>query len=160
VIRAWVADAGGARAVEPADAIAAALGGGYAWIDLDCEDEESARQILEPLGVHPLVIEGVAMQLNRPKVDDYGSSLYLVVHSARWDQARPQLREVDIVLGERFLVTYHDGTTRSIAAAHEILPRRPQLLSRGPATLTETTEAAILARNGNPRVLAHVGPRS
>jgi magnesium transporter len=135
VIRAWVADGGGARAVEAPEAIAAIKAGGTAWIDLEGEDEEAARRVLEPLGVHPLVIEGVAMQLNRPKVDDYGSSLYLVVHSARWDQDRPHLREVDIVLGERFLVTYHDGTTRSIAAAHEILPRRPQLLSKGPATL-------------------------
>jgi magnesium transporter len=135
MIRAWIADAGGARAAEPADAIAALAGGACAWVDFDCETEDVARRTLEPLGIHPLVLEDMVMEINRPKVDNYGAYLYLVVHSARWDQDRPQLRELDVVLGERFLVTYHDGSTRSIAAAHEVLPRRPELLSRGPSPL-------------------------
>jgi Mg2+ and Co2+ transporter CorA len=58
-----------------------------------------------------------------------------VVHSARWDEDRPQLREVDIVLGENFLITYHDGTSRSISTSHDVLPRRPELLGDGPPHL-------------------------
>jgi len=135
MIRAWIAEGSGLRAGEPAEALAALGRGGCAWIDLDCEDEASARRTLEPLGIHPLVLEDMVMEINRPKVDNYGAYLYLVVHSARWDQERPQLREVDIVLGERFLITYHDGSTRSVAAAHEALPRRPELLARGPGPL-------------------------
>jgi magnesium transporter len=135
MIRAWLADEQGVRAAEPAEALAALERGARAWIDLDCEDEASARRTLEPLAIHPLVLEDMVMELNRPKVDNYGAYLYLVVHSARWDQDRPQLREVDMVLGERFLVTYHDGTTRSIAAAHDVLPRRPDLLAHGPGPL-------------------------
>lgn len=135
MIRAWVADSDGARPADPAVALAALGGGACVWIDLDGEDEAAARSTLEPLAIHPLVIEDMAMEINRPKVDNYGAYLYLVVHSARWDQDRPQLREVDVVLGERFIVTYHDGSTRSVAAAHEVLPRRPELLSRGPAPL-------------------------
>jgi len=76
------------------------------------------------------------MDINRPKLDDYGSYLYVVVHSARWEaHERPSLRELDLLIGEHFLVSYHDGTTRSIAAAHEMLARRPELLARGPAHL-------------------------
>ncbi len=135
MIRAWVADMDGARPADPAAALAALGGGACVWIDFDGEDEAAARSTLEPLAIHPLVIEDMVMEINRPKVDNYGAYLYLVVHSARWDQDRPQLREVDVVLGERFLVTYHDGSTRSVAAAHDVLPRRPELLSRGPAPL-------------------------
>ena len=135
MIRAWLADGQGVRAAEPAEALAALGRGACAWIDFDCEDEASARRTLEPLAIHPLVLEDMVMEVNRPKVDNYGAYLYLVVHSARWDQDKPQLREVDMVLGERFLVTYHDGSTRSIAAAHDVLPRRPELLSRGPGPL-------------------------
>lgn len=39
------------------------------------------------------------------------------------------------MLGERYLITYHDGATRSVVAAADVLPRRPALLSRGPAPL-------------------------
>ena len=135
MIRAWIAEGSGLRPGEAAEALAALGRGACIWIDLDCEDEASARRTLEPLGIHPLVLEDMVMEINRPKVDNYGAYLYLVVHSARWDQDRPQLREIDIVLGERFLITYHDGSTRSIAAAHEVLPRRPELLTRGPGPL-------------------------
>ena len=135
MIRAWVADAAGARASDPGAALAALGGGACVWIDFDGEDEAAARNTLEPLAIHPLVLEDMVMEINRPKVDNYGAYLYLVVHSARWDQDRPELREIDVVLGERFIVTYHDGSTRSVAAAHDVLPRRPELLSRGPAPL-------------------------
>ena len=34
-----------------------------------------------------------------------------------------------MVLGEHALATYHDGETRSIVTARDILPRRPELLT-------------------------------
>jgi magnesium transporter len=137
VIRAWHADADGARAVDPEAAVRVALSGpGATWLDFDGEDREVLERVLEPLRIHPLTIEDMVMELNRPKVDNFGPYLYLVVHSARWEPGdRPTLREIDVVIGERFLVTYHEGATRSIAAANEVLARRPALLARSPAHL-------------------------
>ncbi len=135
MIRAWIAKASGCRAAEAAEALAAHRGGAAVWIDLDCEDEAAARGVLEPLGVHPLVLEDMVLQSNRPKVDNYGSYLYLVVHTARWEAERPALRELDLVIGERFIVTYHDGETRSVAAAREVVARRAELLWPHPANL-------------------------
>jgi magnesium transporter len=140
VIRAWVADASGAREAAAAEACAVAttpVAGRGVWIDLECEDEASTRRAIEPLDVHPLVLDDIAKQVTPPKVDDYGDYLYLVVHSARWEEAeaRPSIKEIDVVLGAHWIVTAHDESTRSIVAAREVLPRRPQLLSRGPAYL-------------------------
>lgn len=137
-MQAWLAGASGAR---PAtlEAIRAALAQGEerAWIDLDSVGEDEARDVLSPIGVHPLVIDDMVRETNRPKVDDYGEYLYLVVHSARWEKGedRPSMRELDIVLSPRVLVTYHDGSTRSVTEAGGILPRRPELLARSPAHL-------------------------
>ena len=114
----------------------AASGGGPVWIDIDGCDAETAHRLLEPLRIHPLALEDMIMQVNRPKVDDYGSYLYIAVHSARWEfPERPTLREIDILIGARFIVTYHEGETRSVTAATKVLPRRPELLARGPAYL-------------------------
>jgi magnesium transporter len=138
MIEAWTADAGGVRRVELGEAVRVAHGRtGAAWVDLDGEDEAMVREALGPCGVHPLVIDDMVMENNRPKVDDYGEYLYLVVHSARWSpgEARPALREIDIVLGRHLLVTYHDGETRSAKAAAALLPKRPELLATGPAPL-------------------------
>jgi magnesium transporter len=141
VIHVWIADERGARPGTLAEAQAfarpGAASGASVWIDFDCEEEPAVREALQPFGVHPLVIEDLVHQVNRPKFDDYGDYLYLVVHSARWEKEddRPSLREVDMVIGDHWLVTYHDGSTRSVVSAMDLLPRRPSLLARGPAYL-------------------------
>jgi magnesium transporter len=136
VIRAWLVDAQGGREVTPAEAARCALAAtGYVWIDFEQEEESATRAALAPLGIHPLVLEDMVSEINRPKVDNYGEYLYLVVHSARWDEDRPQIKELDIVLGPRWLVTFHDEPTRSIEAARDVLARRPELLTKGPAVL-------------------------
>jgi magnesium transporter len=136
VIRAWHVEGGAVRAVGPGDAVRLAQDGpGAVWIDIDSEPAATVGGLLAPLGIHPLVIEDMVVEVNRPKVDSYGSYLYLVVHSARWDDDRPLLREIDFVIGHRFLITHHEGATRSVDTAHEVLPRRCDLLARGPATL-------------------------
>jgi magnesium transporter len=137
MIRAWVADENGAREVSPAEAtVIAQRGPANAWIDLEGVDEDAARAALAPLGIHPVAMDDVVSDVNRPKVDDYGDYLYVAVHSARWEEHQaPALREIDLLVGPHFLVTYHDAPTRSITAALEILPRRPELLARGPAIM-------------------------
>jgi len=136
MIRCWHADGAGVRDVTPAEAVRLALEGpGSVWIDFDSEPADSVTAVLAPLGIHPLVLEDLVADVNRPKVDSYGAYLYLVVHSARWDDDRPLLREIDIVIGRRFLITHHEGNTRSVDTAQQVLGRRPDLLGRGPATL-------------------------
>jgi magnesium transporter len=136
VIRAWIGADGSAREAPVAEALrTATTGQGHVWIDIDGLSERETAALLQPLGIHPLVLEDMVTDLNRPKVDDYGAYLYLVVHSARWEGERPAMNEIDMVVSERFLVTYHEGPTRSITAAHEVIARRPELLNPRPARL-------------------------
>jgi len=137
VIRAWAAEGAAVRELAPAEAVRLAVGTGpeHVWLDLEDAAEPEVRELLEPLHIHPLVLEDMLGEVNRPKVDDYGDYLYIVVHSARWDEDRPNLREIDMVLAQRYLITCHDGSTRSVAAAREVLPRRPELLCGGSGRL-------------------------
>ncbi len=138
MIRAFRAVDGDASEVSADEALRVARDAdGMSWVDIDSESDEIVRALLLPCGVHPLVIEDIVHHTNRPKVDDYGDYLYIVVHSARWEagQAKPSLREVDIVLGRKLLITAHEGETRSAATAAATLPRRPELLARGPSYL-------------------------
>ena len=136
MIRCWHAEGSQVRAVAPGEAVRLALSGpGAVWLDMDDEPGPAVGAALAPLGIHPLALEDMVVDVNRPKVDSYGRYVYVVVHSARWDEDRPELREIDLLIGERFLVTHHEGATRSVATAHELLPRRPELLARGPAPL-------------------------
>lgn len=136
MIRAWWVTDGATREC-PVDEAArrARAGEGNAWIDIEGESAEAARPLLESLGVHPLAVDDMLAEINRPKLDDYGEYAYVVVHSARWDDDRPHLREIDVLVSRHLLVTYHEGATRSIDAAVAAVTRRPELLGRGPAVL-------------------------
>src|SRR5262249_3101177 len=107
------------------------------WIDLENTGYEGFRALEPVLRFHPLAIEDCVTDINRPKVDDYRDHLYLAVHSARWDATddQPLLKELDMLIGERYLVTYHEEATRGIQKAREVLERRPELLARGPDEL-------------------------
>lgn len=133
--RCWIADARGAREAGPSQAVSAAAAGTMVWIDLEALDEPEVSELLRPLAIHPLVVEDMVTDVNRPKVDNYGDYVYVALHSARWEDERPSLNELDIVVGMNFLITYHDTPTRSITAAHATLSRRPDLLANGPAEL-------------------------
>ena len=135
MIRCWVGIGGQSRAATGEEAVAAAVAGAHVWIDLEALDETAVTELLRPLAIHPLVIEDMVTEVNRPKVDNYGEYIYLVLHSARWEAERPALNELDIVVGKNFLITYHDAPTRSIDAAHATLARRPMLLCEGPAEM-------------------------
>jgi Mg2+ and Co2+ transporter CorA len=158
VIRAWVVCDGAARECSPREAAAnAAAGTGTAWIDVEGEDLP-AMEVFAPLQIHPLVLEDMVVELNRPKVDNYGRYLYLVVHSARWEEGeRPSLRELDMVLGDRFLITYHEAPTRSITDAHDVLPRRPRSRS-GAARARGAAQARHVGVAPDRRPAARHGP--
>ena len=138
MITVWIAGPAGARmgTLEEAHAVVRE-GGANVWLDFESEDEATVRDAVAPWGVHPLVVEDLVMQINRPKLDDYGDYLYVAVHSARWEKAdeRPTLLEVDIVVGKNWLVTYHDEPTPAITAAVALLPKRPAVLAKSPAQL-------------------------
>ena len=104
------------------------------WIDLENTGYDGFRALEPALRFHPLAIEDCVVDLNRPKVDDYRDHLYIAVHSARWNASddQPVLKELDMLIGERYLVTYHEEETRGVSKAREVLERRPDLLSRGP----------------------------
>lgn len=138
MITVWIAGPEGARQgilAEAHDAVRS--GSANVWIDFQSEDEVTVREALAPCGIHPLVIEDMVMDVNRPKLDNYGDYVYVVVHSARWEDTndRPSLREVDVVVGKRWIVTYHDDSTRSVSAAQAMLGKRPEILGKGPAYL-------------------------
>lgn len=107
------------------------------WIDLEGGGREGFDALRPALEFHPLAVEDCVSHINHPKVDDYRDYLYLAVHSALWDEAapRPDLEELDILLGPRFLLTYHERPMHSVARAREVLGRRPELLERGPDQL-------------------------
>ncbi|HEY1549360.1 MAG TPA: magnesium/cobalt transporter CorA [Kofleriaceae bacterium] len=105
------------------------------WIELEQKDHACDTLLAETLRLHPLTIEDIWSDRPAPKVEDYDSYLYLIVHGIRSVKGGRaiELAELDIVLGSTFVIT-HDQHHLCDEVGTE-LDRNPKLLEKGPAWL-------------------------
>jgi magnesium transporter len=103
------------------------------WVDLETPTPEEAEILSRVFGFHPLAIEDCWHEPQQPKIDDYGDYLFIVVHGVRYDTERGEFdtHELNIFLGERYLVTFHTFHSRSIEDVKSNLQRHPQQMARG-----------------------------
>jgi len=111
---AWSA-ASGLRRMDDIEAIQTALADPdvRVWVDVENVTTGTLEQLGGCLGLHPLVIEDIAERNQRAKVEYTGDTLHLVMFALIYaDDLRPV--ELDIVLGQRFLLTSHPPEWRPL----------------------------------------------
>ena len=107
------------------------------WVDLAAPTDEEFRLLSDLFSFHPIALEDAHSALQFPKVEPYPGYLYLVLHGIDLSKGRGQLatRDVDFFLGRNYLVTVHDGQSRSIGRLREMCDRHERILSEGPVAL-------------------------
>ena len=136
----FVHDGGHTRA---ADAIDPAWlrpdSGVVVWVDLGNADRAHTRHVLgDVFGFHELSIEDAVSESHHPKVEPYDGYLYLILHGIDFNATKQggfSTHDIDFFVGPNYLVTIHDGTSRSIASVQRICPRNGFVLGGGPMAL-------------------------
>jgi magnesium transporter len=93
------------------------------WLDLGDAGPDTIALLREVFQIHPLAIEDAQEFGQRPKIEDYGSFVYLVAYGAR-GQDQP-LAEVHCFYAEHFLVTVHRDEIGAVDDACKTLTRLP-----------------------------------
>jgi len=103
------------------------------WLDLEQEDDKRLAEITGWFGIGYLTLEDLIEQNQRAKLEEGEGYYYLVMHSIEFDKETDSIAtpELDIVFGERFLLTIHDAPMPCIShlTTHEPNELRP--LKRG-----------------------------
>lgn len=107
IVHAWSA-AGGLVILDGPDAVAAAAEDPAIrlWVDLEDASEETLAEVGDALGIHELVLEDMAHRNQRAKVEHTDGTMHLVLFALTYTN-RVHAHEIDIVVGERFLVSSH-----------------------------------------------------
>lgn len=129
-------DAEGRRHDLPLEQLSDRLAGGapgFAWVGLYEPSEAVLLQLQEELDLHPLAVEDARNAHQRPKVEAYGDTLFLAVHTAQMVDGQIRYGETHAFLGARFLLTVRHGASLSYAPARARLEREPELLRLGPS---------------------------
>ena len=107
------------------------------WVDLAPPAEEERRLLSDVFRFHPLAVEDALSAIHHPKIEPYPGYLYLILHGIDFQEEEHWFatRDVDFFLGENYLVTVHDGHSRSIADVKALCDQHDRLLDEGPVAL-------------------------
>ncbi len=125
----------GARRDISLDAISDVLAvddGTFVWVGLYEPGEDILDKLQEEFGLHDLAVEDAHNAHQRPKVEAYGNSLFIAIHTAQTVDSHIRFGETHLFVGPRYLVTVRHGASSSYAPARARMEREPDLLQHGP----------------------------
>jgi magnesium transporter len=104
-----------------------------AWIGLYEPTREELESVAEGFGLHELAVEDAVKAHQRPKLERYGDTLFLVLRPARYvDETETVVfGEVEIFAGANFVITVRHGEAPDLGHVRRALEARPALLARG-----------------------------
>jgi magnesium transporter len=107
------------------------------WVDIVAPSVPESLLLSDTFAFHPLAVEDAMSALQYPKAEAYDGYLYIVLHGIHFTDGDHCFctHDVDFFLGPNYLVTVHDGESRSIADLREHTTRNPKILSEGPVAL-------------------------
>lgn len=106
--------------------------GSFVWVGLYEPGAAILDKLQEEFGLHDLAVEDAQHAHQRPKLEVYGDSLFIAVHTAQQVEGRIRFGETQIFVGPRYIVTVRHGASSSYAAARARLEREADLLRHGP----------------------------
>lgn len=105
----------------------------FVWLALHDPAEALLLKVQEEFGLHDLAIEDAQAAHQRPKLEQYGNTLFVVLKTAAlWDD-EVQVGETYLFLGPRFFITVRQGPSVSYRQVRERLESVPEHLAIGPA---------------------------
>ncbi len=109
----------------------------FVWVDLGAPSVPELLILSDTFNFHPLAVEDARAELHYPKIEAYDGYLYAILHGIAFhENGEPfSTQDVDFFVGPNYLVTVHNGGSRSIAETHENAVRNPKVMGEGPVAL-------------------------
>jgi magnesium transporter len=108
------------------------------WVDLAAPSIPDSLILSDTFGFHSLAVENAMSKLQYPKIEPYDGYMYLVLHGLDFGGRGKRgfaTHDVDFFLGPHYLVTVHDGHSRSVEEIRDDCRRNHAMLGDGPVPL-------------------------
>ncbi|MBM9459032.1 magnesium/cobalt transporter CorA [Nocardioides sp. zg-536] len=117
-----------AAATEPGD---------FVWLGLYAPDDAELHDVAAAFDLHPLAVEDAAVAHQRPKLETYGSTLFLVLRTLWYVDSDDAVEtgEISIFLGPGFVITVRHGEGASLTGVRRTLEHRTTVLGHGPSAV-------------------------
>jgi magnesium transporter len=109
----------------------------FVWIGLKEPSPEEFESVAREFHLHELAVEDAIKAHQRPKIEDYDGTLFVVLKTACYhdDTETVEIGELLLFLGDDFLISVRHGSASSLAEVRSAVESRPDLLRCGPGAV-------------------------
>jgi magnesium transporter len=105
--------------------------GCFIWVALRDASQAELEQMQEEFELHPLAIEDASRGHQRPKIEEYGDVVFVVMQLLEMHQDDVQVGEVAVFVGPNFVFSVRNGSQQNFLGVRERCEREPELLRQG-----------------------------
>jgi magnesium transporter len=120
--------------------------GCFVWVALKDPTQEELARMQAEFKLHELAVEDARHGHQRPKIEEYGDSLFVVMHTV--EVAGDELRagEIDVFVGRNYVLTVRQQTERGFVEVRARAEREPDLLRNGAGYVLYALMDAVVDR--------------
>ena len=109
----------------------------FMWVGLHDPTQEELDKVKVEFGLHKLAVEDALKAHQRPKVEEYDDSLFLVLKTVRYDEETQQIELGDVMLfvGDSFVVSVRHGKGTALSEVRKRLEAHREILDCGPSAV-------------------------
>jgi magnesium transporter len=132
-------------------------GSGFVWLASSDPGPDELDELGTSFGLPGRAVEEAQEGRQRPKLEDYGESAFLVVKTVRYDEAKAQIEigELDIFVGARYAIAISRSSSGALIGARERLDEHPEVAKLGPMAAVWAMLDAVI--DDNERVADRLG---
>jgi len=101
------------------------------WLDIENPEEPDYALLQEIFHFHPLTLEDIRHENQRPKLEEYGDYSFAVLFTADWSGTELKIREHHLYISKHYLVSVHLEPSPELEQIHQRLKATPELTKRG-----------------------------
>jgi magnesium transporter len=118
----------------------------FVWVALRDASPVEIAQMQEEFGLHELAVEDAARGHQRPKIEEYGESLFAVVQTVELNGEELACGEVAVFLGRNYALSVRRDANQGFLGVRARAEREPHLLAKGPAYVLYALMDAVVDR--------------
>ena len=121
--------------------------GCFVWVALADATQDELAEMQEEFGLHELAVEDARHGHQRPKIEEYGDSLFVVMHTVEFTPTDEiKVGEVDIFVGRNYVLSVRSRTERGFKEVRARAEREPELLQSGSGYVLYALMDAVVDR--------------
>ncbi|MFY9137538.1 magnesium/cobalt transporter CorA [Zwartia sp.] len=120
--------------------------GCFIWVAMRDASMDELNQMQEEFSLHPLAIEDAAKGHQRPKIEEYGETVFIVMQLLEQRDDTLHIGEVAIFVGRNFVLSVRRDSDQNFLGVRVRCEREPELLKLGAGFVSYALMDAVVDR--------------